>query len=114
MSYTKSMSLGTEMRVLAGIFPRLAAVSELLQVQENPVRAQQHGPCCTTRAPVLLFCVGKVMCFLDTLQHGPCCTTRAPVLVPCNEKKNVFSGYVTTRAVLHNTGTRVDAAVLIF
>ena len=32
---------------------------ELLQVQENSARAHQHGPCCTTRAPVLIFCIGN-------------------------------------------------------
>ena len=74
------MLLCTEMHVLAGIFV-FGCCSELLQVQENSVRAQQHGPCCTTRAPVFLFCVGK---------------------------SNVFAGHITTRAVLHNTGTRVE------
>ena len=46
-------------------FPAFGCCSELLQVQENSVRAQQHGPCCTTRAPVLLCCVDfSEFCFL--------------------------------------------------
>ena len=93
---------------LADIFPRLAVVLSCCRFRKNPVRAQQHGPCCTTRAPVLLFCVGRWCasgCTTRAVSHNTGTRVASPVLIRI--MCFLFSGYVTTRAVWHNTGTRV-------
>ena len=53
-------------------------------------RAHQHGPCCCTRVPVLIFCLGINKPFPGTFSHGPCLCTRVPVWILCLKFKLAF------------------------
>ena len=49
--------------------------------------------------------------FTQASQHGPCCSTRVPVLLLWLGIFLARSGGLPTRAVLQHTGARVDASV---
>ena len=80
-------------------FSCLAAVLSCCRYRKFWVRAYQHGPCWFTRAPVLIYWMGKENVFPDTFQHGPCWFTRAPVLIPCIGKITCFWTHFHTGSV---------------
>jgi hypothetical protein len=79
---------------------RVAVLFSIINYFQHKLQWQQHGPCSSTRVPVLMHCFkqhGRVSphgcpCWslfffshfaLPDQQHGQCCGTRVPVLTCC-------------------------------
>ena len=89
-------------------------IYELLQVQEFWDRAHQHGPCCFTRAPVLIHWMGEKKCVSRHISTRAVLIHTGTRVDPLYWQNNAFSGHISTRAVLIYTGTRVKPPVLVF
>ena len=80
-------------------FSRLAAVLSCCRFRKNLTRAHQHGPCCLTRAPVLIHCVAKKCVFQTHFNTGRVDLHGHPCWSPVMIKKCVFWAHFNTGSV---------------